>query len=195
MAGYNLPYYVSNVTAIGNYAGFNTTPSNHINIGNTSNSWIGGQVNWGTCSDRRIKKDIQQNVPGLSFIMKLNPVTYHLDIHKQNEMVYNRGSDTLSWPGKYEIETITQSGFIAQEVEQAAKSVNFNFSGVVVPKSEEGLYSLRYAEFVVPLVKAMQEQQEMMEQQQLIAEKQQEMIDNQQKKIEELEITINKLTH
>jgi trimeric autotransporter adhesin len=171
-AGRFLPSNVNNVTAIGNYSGFTTTPSNHINIGNTSNVWIGGQVNWSVWSDKRIKKDIQQNVPGLSFIMKLKPVTYHLDIHKQNEMVYTRGSDTLSWPGKYDIETITQTGFIAQEVELAAKQSNYDFSGVIAPKNEEGLYSIRYAEFVVPLVKAIQEQQT--------------IIDDQNKKIDNL---------
>jgi trimeric autotransporter adhesin len=172
MAGYSTPNTLNNVTLLGFNAGFITTPDNHINIGNTSNVWIGGQVNWGVYSDKRIKKDIQQNVPGLSFIMKLNPVTYRLDIHKQNEMVYKRGSDTLSWPSKYEIETITQTGFIAQEVEQAAKETNYDFSGVIAPKSEEGLYSIRYAEFVVPLVKAIQEQQT--------------IIDDQNKKIDNL---------
>jgi trimeric autotransporter adhesin len=156
-SGKDLPNNVSNVTTIGYLSGFSTTPSNHINIGNTSNTWIGGQVNWGVYSDKRIKKDIQENVPGLTFIMKLKPVTYHLDIHMQNEMVYTRGSDSISWPGKYEIEDITQTGFIAQEVEQASKEVNYDFSGVIAPKTEEGLYSLRYAEFVVPLVKAVQE--------------------------------------
>jgi hypothetical protein len=100
--------------------------------------------------------------------MKLKPVTYHLDIHKQNEMVYNRGSDTLSWPTKYKIEDITQTGFIAQEVKQAAEDVNYDFSGVVAPKSEEGLYSIRYAEFVVPLVKAVQELNAVNEEQKII---------------------------
>jgi hypothetical protein len=159
-----------------------------VNIGNSSVTWIGGQVNWATYSDARIKRDIQENVPGLSFIMKLKPVTYHLDIHKQNEMVYNRGSDTLSWPSKYEIEDIMQTGFIAQEVEQAAKETNYDFSGVVVPKSDEGLYSIRYAEFVVPLVKAVQELS-------LSNDELKAIVNNQQRKIEELENTINKLTN
>jgi hypothetical protein len=156
-AGSSTPGNVNNVTLLGVNAGFVTTPDNHINIGNTSNVWIGGQVNWGVWSDERIKKDVKDNVPGLAFIMKLKPVTYHLDIHSQNEMVYARGSDTLSWPGKYEIETITQTGFIAQDVEKAAKQSNYNFSGVAAPATMEGLYSIRYAEFVVPLVKAVQE--------------------------------------
>ncbi len=55
------------------------------------------------------------------------------------------------------------TGFLAQEVEAAAKKINYDFSGVDVPKVDGGLYSLRYAEFVVPLVKAVQEQQQMIE--------------------------------
>src|SRR5690606_38415696 len=54
-------------------------------------------------------------------------------------------------------EQITYSGFIAQEVEAAAKRLNYNFSGVDAPKNEKDLYGLRYAEFTVPLVKAVQE--------------------------------------
>ena len=54
-------------------------------------------------------------------------------------------------------ESIRQSGFIAQEVEQAALNVNYEFSGVDAPKNENDFYGLRYAEFVVPLVKAVQE--------------------------------------
>jgi len=49
------------------------------------------------------------------------------------------------------------TGFVAQEVEQAAKELNYEFSGVDAPKNENDVYGLRYAEFVVPLVKAVQE--------------------------------------
>ena len=52
---------------------------------------------------------------------------------------------------------IIQTGFIAQEVEAAAKALDFEFSGIDLPKNENDHYSLRYAEFVVPLVKAVQE--------------------------------------
>jgi len=51
------------------------------------------------------------------------------------------------------------SGFLAQEVEKAAKESDYDFSGVHAPRNEHDLYSLTYAEFVVPLVKAVQEQQ------------------------------------
>jgi hypothetical protein len=56
-------------------------------------------------------------------------------------------------------ENILYTGFIAQEVEQALIELDQDFSGVCRPESEDEFYSLRYAEFVVPLVKGMQEQQ------------------------------------
>jgi len=52
-------------------------------------------------------------------------------------------------------EETVQTGFVAQDVEKAAKKVGYNFNGVNV--DEKGIYSLSYAEFVVPLVKAVQE--------------------------------------
>jgi hypothetical protein len=52
--------------------------------------------------------------------------------------------------GMYDIEKITFTGFLAQDVETAAKKINYDFSGL--DKSGE-ILGLRYAEFVVPLVK------------------------------------------
>ena len=49
------------------------------------------------------------------------------------------------------------TGFIAQEVEAAAKKHKYNFSGVDKPDNKDGLFGLRYSEFVVPLVKAVQQ--------------------------------------
>ncbi|MBK6783629.1 MAG: tail fiber domain-containing protein [Saprospiraceae bacterium] len=107
-------------------------------------------------------KNIQQNVPGLEFIKRLKPVTYYLDIHQQNAMMYGpEKPDTIDWSGKYDLEKVLMSGFIAQEVEEAANEVNYDFNGVSKPKSENDLYGVQYASFVVPLVKAVQEQQEM----------------------------------
>ena len=60
-------------------------------------------------------------------------------------------------------ETMQQTGFVAQEVEAAAKELGYDFSGIDKPQNDKGQYGLRYAEFVVPLVKAMQEQQQMIE--------------------------------
>ena len=46
---------------------------------------------------------------------------------------------------------------MAQEVEEAAKKLSFEFSGVDKPENKDGLYGLRYDNFIVPLVKAVQE--------------------------------------
>ena len=78
---------------------------------------------------------------------------------------YNERASS-SYEGKYDREQIRYTGFIAQEVEAAAQELGYDFSGVDKPKSEDDFYGLRYAEFVVPLVKGMQEQQELIKAQQ-----------------------------
>src|SRR5207248_1544766 len=40
---------------------------------------------------------------------------------------------------------------------KVAKELNYDFSGVDAAKNDKDLYGLRYSEFVVPLVKAVQE--------------------------------------
>ena len=75
---------------------------------------------------------------------------------------------------------IRYTGFIAQEVEAAANKIGFNFSGVDKPKTDKDQYALRYAEFVVPLVKAVQEQQ-------AVINSQNKKIDDLVKRIEMLE--------
>jgi hypothetical protein len=54
-------------------------------------------------------------------------------------------------------EAIVYTGLVAQEVETAAKKIGFDFSGVDAPKNTGDTYGLRYDEFVVPLIKAVQE--------------------------------------
>src|SRR5687768_10371582 len=49
------------------------------------------------------------------------------------------------------------TGFLAQEVEQACKDLNYSFSGLRVPENETDNYSLAYGSFVPLLVKAVQE--------------------------------------
>ena len=68
---------------------------------------------------------------------------------------------------------------VEQEVERAAQESGFIFSGVDAPDNTGDLYGLRYAEFVVPLVKAVQEQQA--------------IIDQLKARIEELEKEVSRL--
>jgi len=139
------------------------TANNQARIGNSSTTSIGGFANWSNISDGRYKKNIREDVRGLDFIMKLRPVTYQLDVNhlseKLNESSVHR-QDSGMEAAMIEKESMIQSGFIAQEVEQAATASGYDFSGVDKPKNKDDLYALRYAEFVVPLVKALQELEE-----------------------------------
>ena len=55
---------------------------------------------------------------------------------------------------KHEIEKVQFTGFLAQDVEKAANNIGYDFSGI--DKSGK-IMGLRYGDFVVPLVKAVQE--------------------------------------
>lgn len=144
--------------------GYDAEPgaSNTVRIGNSSVSTIGGYANWTNVSDNRFKTNIKENVVGIDFIKKLRPVTYQLDMDAIAH--FNKTPDSLRLSkGEHFKANEIQSGFIAQEVEQAAQSLGYNFHGVDKPKNNSSHYGLRYAEFVVPLVKAVQEQQEIIE--------------------------------
>ena len=151
----------NNTTGLGYDA--DCTASNQVRIGNAAVASIGGFVNWTNVSDARFKTNVQENVKGLDFIMALRPVTYTLSqkaIKKWKEDKYGEKEESKQ---DFTTENSQQTGFIAQEVEAVAKEVGYEFSGVDTPKNDKDFYGLRYAEFVVPLVKAMQEQQQLIE--------------------------------
>jgi len=151
---------LSNTTALG-YGAVPTT-SNQVRLGNAPVSVIGGSANWSNLSDRRLKTNIKEDIAGLDFIKKLRPVSYNLDMDAIARFEKTPDSLRLRDAEQLKAKEI-QTGFIAQEVEAAAKEVDFDFHGIVKPYNSEGTYALRYAEFVVPLVKAMQEQQDIIE--------------------------------
>jgi len=157
-----------NSTAVGYEA--NVTASNQVRLGNSSVTSIGGYANWTNISDGRYKKNIKENIPGLAFINKLKPVSYNLDIHGIEKFLHSddKRFDKMSADAAAkskeadekamaEKEKVIYTGFVAQEVEKSAKELNYDFSGVDAPKDGHSLYGLRYSEFVVPLVKAVQE--------------------------------------
>jgi hypothetical protein len=177
--------YSTNSTALGYDA--QATSSNDVAIGNTSIDWIGGQVSWSTYSKMSGKSNIKEDVQGLDFIMDLRPITYYVDkdaIDKALGVV-----DSSDYKEKYDIEKIKQSGFIAEEVLQSSKKSNYEFSGISVLNEKEGLYSIAYAEFVVPLVKGMQEQQGIIESYEDRFTSQEKTIEKLIKRIEKLEKT------
>lgn len=171
---------IFNATIVGARA--NGTASNQVRLGNSAVTSIGGFVGWSVISDGRYKQNVQQNVPGIEFIMQLQPVTYAL-LAQNLDNLRKKGPTEENSPAYLkalnEKSTIRYSGFIAQDVEAAARKLNFDFSGVDAPKNANDLYSLRYAEFVVPMVKAIQEQQA--------------LIKSQQQQIDELKVLVNDL--
>jgi len=170
------PYYLEtnleNTTALG-YMAY-THADNQVRIGNSFVTSIGGYAGWTNFSDGRYKLAVNENVKGLDFIVKLRPITYQLDVNKlsadlkENQRRDEKGNITIESSetdikSRNEKSQIVYTGFVAQEVEQAAKEIGFDFSGVDAPKNANDFYGLRYAEFVVPLVKAVQEQQKIIE--------------------------------
>ncbi len=148
---------LTNTTGIG----YNVTPtaSNQVRIGNSAVTSIGGQVSWSSLSDGRFKRNMKENVPGLAFINLLKPLTYTFDHASIRKF---RGEEAKGADGKAAKDAslddkLIHTGFVAQDVEAAAKKMNFDFDGVDAPKNDKDAYGIRYAEFVVPLVKAVQE--------------------------------------
>ena len=186
-----------NSTALG--ASTNITASNQVRLGNASVVSIGGQVGWTTVSDARFKKESTKKVPGIDFIKKLRPVTYYVDHEAMNAFIdaHHKGSGLRIKDGKttsmgksdYKPEYIKtlESGFMAQEVEQAAKELGYEFNGVDVPKNDKDFYGLRYAQFVVPLVKAVQELNEKLDQKQAENDQLKAMLLELDKRIDKLE--------
>jgi len=125
---------LTNATAIG----FNTIvdASNKVRIGNDFVTVIEGKVAFTNLSDRRTKKNITDLNTGLDFILKLRPVAYQM----------KQGDDKINY------------GFIAQDIEALVGSNN---SILTIGGDKERTLGLRYTDFIAPMVKAMQEQQNM----------------------------------
>jgi hypothetical protein len=156
--------FLSNATALGNVALVNSNDKVVIG-GNIAGMVIGGYANWSNLSDGRFKEDVQENVPGLSFINQLRPVTYWINTDKLQRHITREMPDSLA---QHFLPTMDQkakdkdhihTGFIAQEVEALAKQIGYDFDGVHIPKDPTDNYSIAYSQFVPSLVKAVQEQQ------------------------------------
>jgi trimeric autotransporter adhesin len=184
---------LNNTTCIGIDA--TAIASNMVRIGNVYVNSIGGQVGWTTLSDGKFKENVREDVPGLSFINQLRPVSYEINRKKVNDFTglnarkQEQSGEKTGIASAYLAEPLsaTITGFIAQEVEAAAKNIGFDFSGVDTPKNENDMYGLRYAEFVVPLVKGMQELSAINKAQQTKIEEQDQIINKLIQRLEKLE--------
>jgi hypothetical protein len=192
---------IYNSTALGNNV--LVSAPDQVRIGNNFVTSIGGFANWTNISDGRVKKNIKENVPGLAFINKLKPVTYNLDLDAVDKIMPRPaikdkdGKQLTQKTSQAEInarsakQQIVYTGFVAQDVEKAAKDLNYDFSGVDAAKNDKDLYGLRYAEFVVPLVKAVQELSKQNDSLQKQNDALQKQNDTFEKRIEKLEAMMN----
>jgi hypothetical protein len=106
---------------------------------------------WTQTSDGRLKKNIQDETLGLSFINRLRPVKYEW-----------KASNELDQSNPYYSETnerateITMHGLIAQEVKEALDAEGVNtFNGW--DEGLDGIQSISREMFITPLIKAIQE--------------------------------------
>lgn len=149
----------SNNIAIGyNAQTPNATASNQVRIGNTSITYAGVQVAWTITSDKRWKSNIQNSNLGLKFINSIRPVSYFRNNDESKKLEY---------------------GFVAQELEESLNKAGATNNGII-SKDDAGMYGVRYNDLMAPMVKAIQEQQQ--------------MIEEQIKKIERLEKLVEELT-
>ena len=124
-------------------------------VGSSGNRWQAIYAVNGTIqtSDGRQKNTIQDSNLGLAFVNSLRPVSYKWNVG-ENVVTYNDDGEPVVTPRSG---VRTHYGFIAQEV-KAVIPDDVDFGGFV-EEPNDGQMSLRYHEFIGPLVKAIQEQQ------------------------------------
>jgi hypothetical protein len=148
VVGFNAAAYgngaeLYNATAIGAFA--RVYMGNAVRIGDSRVELIYGAVNFTSESDIRVKKDIQDIGYGLGFIKQLRPVQFR----RKN------GNDRIDF------------GFIAQDIETLL-GTGYNVLGI--DGDTDRMLSLRYTDFIAPMVKAMQEQQAQIDEQKAMIE-------------------------
>ena len=172
---------VSNTVAIGRDAGRagsygGTMGNNLFIIGNTDHTIV-RQSGAALTSDARDKTEITNTTLGLDFIENLRPVQYKMNyrsdytqaikvpyetgeidprtgepvVRFKTEIIYqpNDGSKTRSRP---------HQGLIAQEVKQTMNDLEItDFAGYIDMEQAGESLSLRYEEFIAPMIKAIQQ--------------------------------------
>ena len=183
---------VSNQSALGYLAGNGT--ANCVVLGNNAVTTLNCNVALTVTSDRRVKNNVEPENHGLDFIMRLRPVTYNYDVRKADQLTgADKKIEQLDPEARKQYdnaaaakEKIRYTGFIAQEVESAANTIGYDFSGVSKPSGPNSIYGLAYSDFVVPLVKSVQEQQTMIEAQKALIEKMNTRMEQMQHELDEL---------
>jgi hypothetical protein len=150
-----------------------TSPTFALELPNSSSDGIGkGRANaWTTYSDGRIKSAIKQISYGLKEILQIKPLSYF-----QHNSDLSSGKLELSNDGSNSI------GFIAQDIYKILPEL------VTKPENENtGLWSVSYDKLTPVLVKAVQEQQEIIDEQNLEIDAYKQKLMEQENRINNLE--------
>ena len=145
---------------------FEPYTTNSVNIGNGSArvATIYLQNAPDVASDKRIKTDIQDSPLGLQFIEALRPVAYrHIEGGRTVEVIRPAGTNGDDDLGEFVEHSVSGKrlhyGLIAQEVRDVMHDTGVDFGGFVQSDIDDpdSALSLRYEEFISPLIKAVQE--------------------------------------
>ena len=145
-------------TCVGFQAGTSDAPGNivtssyQIALGNNSVTTAYVKVDWTVTSDRRDKADITPFNHGLSWINKLNPVTYRWDMRSD----YKDGST----PDGTHKKTKLNVGLIAQEELEVEKEHGFGDTPdnmLITHIDDGGGYGMQYSKLVPILINAVKE--------------------------------------
>lgn len=152
MAAWSFGYPSSN---LGELIPTNMTTKN-LGRNNTNNAWsnLYIQNNPTVISDQR-EKIIEGESLGLEFLTELSAVKYRLKNGKSGLLFDEDGNEYQH----VEEGQRHHHGLLAQEVKAAMDKLNFDFGGWVLEDMNDPLsnQSLRYEQFVSPLIKAVQE--------------------------------------
>jgi hypothetical protein len=147
----------ANNTFLGYGAGTSSAPgniqtgSNNICVGNNNVTDAFIKVDWTVGSDRRDKTDITPFTHGLSWINKLNPVTYRWD----NRSNYKDGE-----PDGSKKQSQLNVGLIAQDELEVEKEHGFGDTPdnmLITHIDDGGNYGMQYAKLVPILINAVKE--------------------------------------
>ena len=129
---------------------------NYVSIGKGGTNYIYNQFNtnatWTKASDARLKTNVKPDTLGLSFINRLNPVTFNW--LPSNEIP----TDIIGYAEENTQDTETiMHGMIAQDVKAAIDAEGaVNFAGWDV-READGLQGVSNEMFVLPLINAVKE--------------------------------------
>jgi hypothetical protein len=152
-AGASELYYAGTKKCETSSTGFNPSADSTDQLGTNILCWsnIYGDAGVTSCSDEKYKQDIGPLPLGLDFINSLVPLEYKF--RKTGKRPKNH--DRWYW------------GVLAQDVDVAVGEVGYtkDYAAVTITPDEDGdeWYSLKYEQLIAPMIKAIQEQQEIIE--------------------------------